>query len=82
MKSQTIARVDALGSFHPPSLRNRTPLLKDAILFRPAVIYNPMSERYVLWINRIPRGYSVWDGYTRGGFVVAEASEMFHKPHG
>ena len=38
------------------------PLLQEAILFRPAVIYNPTTRKYVLWVNRIPKGYSVWDG--------------------
>lgn len=50
------------------------PLLADAILFRPAVVYNRATGKYVLWVNRIPRGRTVWDGYTRGGFVVAEAA--------
>ncbi|KAL3895778.1 MAG: hypothetical protein SGPRY_013429, partial [Prymnesium sp.] len=46
------------------------PLLQDVILFRPSVIYNPRTRKYVLWVNRIPTGYSVWDGYTRGGYLV------------
>lgn len=73
-----VYRSDDLVSWEPlgdAALDASDPLLADAILFRPSVIYSPSTERYVLWLNRIPRGYSVWDGYTRGGFVVAESRD-------
>ena len=45
----------------------------DSILFRPAVIYNENTGKYVMWVNRIPRGESVLRGYLRGTYIVGSS---------
>jgi hypothetical protein len=48
--------------------------LSDAILFRPVVIYNRATARYVLWVNVVPPGFSVLDGLLKTGYRVGEAT--------
>jgi len=48
--------------------------LADAILFRPAVIRNRATGKYVLWVNVIPRGFSVLDGLLKASYRVGVAS--------
>jgi hypothetical protein len=55
---------DAFGGEYSDKLKY------DSILFRPAVIYNAQSGTYVMWVNRIPRGRTIEEGYHDAGFVV------------
>ena len=45
-------------------------LLEDSIIFRPAIVYNPRSRKYLLWLNRLPRRDPVVEAYRHSGFVV------------
>lgn len=49
---------------------------KDSIFFRPAVIYNDVTDTYVMWVNRIPRGSSVEVGYHDGGYITAHSKSV------
>jgi hypothetical protein len=55
---------DAFGGEYSDKLKY------DSILFRPAVIYNAQTDTYVMWVNRIPRGRTVEEGYHDAGFAV------------
>ena len=45
-------------------------LLEESVVFRPAILYNPTTSRYVLWLNRLPRADPIVDAYKKSGFVV------------
>eukprot|EP00943_MAST-04B_sp_MAST-4B-sp1_P006550 g6550.t1 len=47
-------------------------LFEDSIIFRPAIVYNKQSKKYVLWLNRLPRldNQLVVKSYEIAGFVV------------
>ena len=45
-------------------------LLEESVIFRPAILYNPTTSRYVLWLNRLPRADPIVDAYKQSGFVV------------
>ena len=49
------------------------------IIFRPAIVYNKQSKKYVLWLNRLPRmGNSlVVKTYEYAGFVVGTSSTPY-----
>ena len=49
-------------------------LRADSILFRPAVLRNPATGRYVLWLNRLPRDTPTTESYRRAGFAVGSAA--------
>ena len=49
-------------------------LISDSILFRPAVLRNPITKNYVLWVNRLPRDEPVVESYRRAGFIVGVSS--------
>eukprot|EP00944_MAST-04C_sp_MAST-4C-sp1_P009554 g9554.t1 len=54
-------------------------LWEDSIIFRPAIVYNKQSKKYVLWLNRLPRmGNSlVVKTYEYAGFVVGTSSTPY-----
>ena len=46
-------------------------LLDDSIIFRPAIVYNKETAKYVLWVNRLPRREGpVVNAYVEAGFAV------------
>ena len=51
-------------------------LVKDSIIFRPAIVYNKQSKKYVLWLNRLPRlkDQLVVKSYEIAGFVVGTSN--------
>ena len=58
------------------SFTNVDPDFLHDIYFRPQVVYNNKTSKYVMWLNRIPstRSISVVKAYVRGEFLVATAS--------
>lgn len=46
----------------------------DSIIFRPGIVFSPSTERYVLWLNRLPRATPIVDAFRQAGFVVGTAS--------
>jgi hypothetical protein len=49
-------------------------LRDDSIIFRPAVLRNPKTKKYVLWLNRLPRAEPVTEAYRKAGFAVGSSS--------
>lgn len=43
------------------------------IYFRPKVVYNKMTKKFVLWVNIVPPAAIVLEGYVHAGYVVASA---------
>ena len=50
-------------------------LRDDSIVFRPAILRNPTTGRFVLWINRLPRDTPTTESYRHAGFAVGTSEQ-------
>jgi len=67
--SPDLAAWTFVGDVFPPAARPRN------VYFRPQVVYNAATHRYVLWVNAVPAGPLGVPDYFAATFAVATAAE-------